>query len=1052
MDDLRGKTSERRQLTVLFCDIVDSTGLSERCDPEDLSEILLEFQAISTRCIKDAGGNVINYIGDGIRSEFGYPLASENEAEAAVRAGLVLLHAVAELSERATATIKEPLRVRIGVHTGLAVIGKAAVGHVHRATEIVGDTPNIAFRLLEAGGPDSLVISNETRRLLRGKFQLQPLGLRTLKGLSRKMEAFQVVGELMDGELEHDETRRNTSPLVGRGAEIDELLLAWEQVKAGRGQSVEITGEPGIGKSRLALELIDKIGLSDDCIVVLQASAQHQNAPLHPIIRRLQQWIGTRADEPPEVNAARLCEFLARMPAGDAETPALIGQLLALPIPRPATATLPDAQELRLKTRESMVQLLTSPANGGVGLLLVEDFHWVDPSTAEVVERIAARIGNAPILLVITSRSSTLGNGSAMTRRIGLQRLADADCRNLADCVVADKQLPSGLLEQIIARSDGVPLFVEELAAAALETGQVDPGTSTNVGDSGHGVPSALYDSLMLRLERLGEAKAIAQLASVIGRSFSHQLLAAIAGEHGDAFEPALARLLESGLIRLEQDDDETAYTFKHALVRDVAYYSLLKRQRRELHARVADAIELHLPEVSNREPAYLAQHLSEAGRTPRAVEMLLRAAAQSAERSANLEARAQLDAALEEIKRLPAGPERDNLELEAQIALIGPTIALQGFAAVAVADVSRRAIELCHALDDDPRIFPSLFARWSYLRAAGNVAEAGELARDYLTIAELKGTRTDRMVGHRLFGTSLHDDGEPARARKHLERATKLYDATADRATALIYGTDVQVTTLSNLCIVDWLLGRVREALLHGQGALDLAGQLRHAHSLGYAFSYVCMLHTLERDVQTVETLARQALAGATNRELPLWISVAQTFLGWAEVESGCLEQGIDTLEKQRGFLERAQLFYWLPTYLCWLTEAHLRAANLQEAKSCLAQAHDFSRRGGNSWYEVECLRLEGRLAAAAAQSHDASAAERCFEQALAVARQRGQRGFALRTARDLAALLAGKGEPARACELLQGELRFFTDQPEGGDRTDAKALLVSLRNAARG
>jgi class 3 adenylate cyclase len=359
MDDLRGKTSERRQLTVLFCDIVDSTGLSERCDPEDLSEILLEFQSISTRCIMDAGGNVINYIGDGIRSEFGYPLTSENEALSAVRAGLVLLHAVAELSERATATLKEPLRVRIGVHTGLAVIGKAAPGHVHRATEIVGDTPNIAFRLLEAGSPNSLVISDETRRLLRGKFQLQSLGLRTLKGLSRKMEAFQVLGELAEGDVAQGATRHNASPLVGRRTELDELLQAWERVKAGRGHSVQITGEPGIGKSRLAMELIDKIGLSGDSIVVLQASAQHRNVPLHPIIKRLEQRIGIRADEAPEVNAARLCQFLAEIPACDEEAPALIGQLLGLPVRRPATASLPDAQEVRRKTRECVVAMLT---------------------------------------------------------------------------------------------------------------------------------------------------------------------------------------------------------------------------------------------------------------------------------------------------------------------------------------------------------------------------------------------------------------------------------------------------------------------------------------------------------------------------------------------------------------------------------------------------------------------------------------------------------------------------------------------------------------------
>ena len=285
-----------------------------------------------------------------------------------------------------------------------------------------------------------------------------------------------------------------------------------------------------------------------------------------------------------------------------------------------------------------------------------------------------------------------------------------------------------------------MPLFVEELVAAALETGQVDPVASPSGVAGGHGVPSALYDSLMLRLERLGEAKAVAQLASVIGRSFSHQLLTAVAPESGNALEAALARLLESGLIRLEHNDDEKVYSFKHALVRDVAYHSLLNRQRRELHARVADAIEIHRPEIASREPDYLAQHLSEAGRTSRAVQMWLEAAKQSAERSANLEANAQLRRAREEIKKLPAGVERDNLELNIQIALIGPTIALQGFGAVAVADVSSRAIELCRALDNDPRIFPALYARWSYLRVASNVREAGALAQDFLTLAEQRG------------------------------------------------------------------------------------------------------------------------------------------------------------------------------------------------------------------------------------------------------------------------------------------------------------------------
>src|SRR6476660_8126198 len=315
MDDLHDRTTERRQVTVLFCDIVDSTGLSERCDIEDLREILLEFQVISSRCINNAGGIVVNYIGDGIRAEFGYPLASENEAESAVHAGLLLLRGIQELSERSTATIQEPLRVRIGLHTGVAVIGKAALGHVHDATEIVGDTPNIAFRLQEIGAPNSLVISGETQRLLKRKFQLRPLGLHSLKGLSRKVEAFQVLGELMEDHAGHHEYLRDALPLVGRSAEIDQLQQAWALAKTGRGHTVEITGEAGIGKSRLAMELISKAELDNASIVVLQASAHHQNTPFYPIVRRFEQMIGVRKENSVETSEARLREFLAQMPS-----------------------------------------------------------------------------------------------------------------------------------------------------------------------------------------------------------------------------------------------------------------------------------------------------------------------------------------------------------------------------------------------------------------------------------------------------------------------------------------------------------------------------------------------------------------------------------------------------------------------------------------------------------------------------------------------------------------------------------------------------------------
>ncbi len=1044
MDELQGRASERRQITVLFCDIVDSTGLSERCDAEDLREILLDFQTISTRCIKDAGGNVINYIGDGIRSEFGYPLNSENEAEHAVRAGLSILTGIDQLGRRAVATLGEPLRVRIGIHTGVAVIGKAALGHVHDATEIVGDTPNIAFRLQEIGKPSSVVISTETRRLLKDRYELRPLGLHALKGLSRKVHAYEVLGELAQARLSPRGERRNPAPIVGRGAEVEQLLEAWRRVQAGCGAAIELVGEAGIGKSRLAAELIEQGGLRPDEVLALQASAQHQNTPFYPIVTAFEHRIGLRSDDDRAANTMRLRQFLDQMGLGEEEPVALIGELLGVPSPQPAAAVVPDRQELRRKTRDAVVRMMTLHASSGPRLLLFEDLHWADPSSLEVLQRIIGQIEDTPLLLVMSSRTEVLSGRSATIRKMVVQRLADQDCARLATSTAQSRMLRQELLDRIIARSDGVPLFIEELVAAALETGQVDSGGArSGAGAEAEGIPAALYDPLMLRLERLGEAKSIAQLASVIGRTFSHRLLTLVTTERGTPAEPALDQLLQSGLIQIERDGEEKVYSFKHALVRDVAYHTLLRRQRRELHGCVAEMIEIHMPEIADREPDYIAQHLSEAERPVRAVHMWLRAAKYSAERSANVEALAQLGMALAHIGKLNPGYERDDLELEAQIASIAPNIALHGFAADEVAKVSDRAIELCHALDDDPRIFPALYARWSYLRVDGKMEQANALARTFLELADRKGSRADRMVGHRLVGTSMME-GDTEKGHFHLLKAVKLYDAATDRPMAVLYGTDVQVTSLSNLCIAEWLLGRPAEALTHGRCALEVAEQLQHAHTLGYAFAHVCMLHTLERDVQTVEALANQALVGATRRELPLWVSVARSFLGWSQVEAGRLAEGIDALEQQRSFLRTAHLIYWLPTYLCWLAEAYVRMDRPDAAKPCIEEAWEIIR-GGKFWYEPECLRLEARISAHP-QVGDGQGALRGFEAALELAHRRGQRGFALRAAHSLATHLVANRQSARALEILQRELLWFQGQPQRGDRAEVQSLVLAL------
>lgn len=1039
---VHGSVGERRQLTVLFADITDSTGLSERCDPEDLRDVLLRFQALCAGCIDSHGGRVVNYIGDGIRAQFGYPIRSENEAENAVRAGLAILRGMEELNASAAVALGEPVRLRIGIHTGWAVIGSGGSGHVHSATEIVGDTPNIAFRLQEIGLPNSITVSDATRRLLRDKFRMRGLGDRMLKGLSRQIGCFQLLGEGNDGIVSRLANPIAGVPLVGRTAELAALAAAWDRVQAGEGQAIEVGGEAGIGKSRLVAEFISRSAHAAP-LYALQASADHQNVPFYPVIRLLEQKAGIRRDEDHETGLGRLRALLAEAGRAGPEPEWLLGELLGVPVAGPTDLIALDAQDIRRRTRELLTALLTAHGRDGAGVLLAEDLHWADPSTQELVNRIAGRIGAARILLLATSRESRLTahpNGSVA--RITLQRLDESACLALASSVVQGRGRPSSiLLDGVVARSDGIPLFIEELVVAALETGELQ--RSERPDAEPHNVPSALYDPLMIRLERLGEAKRIAQMASVIGRSFSSDLLAAVAAEPLERIDAALDRLAESGVVRADTSDLKPVFTFKHALVRDVAYYSLLKRQRRELHARVAETLELPLADSAEAEPAYLANHLAEAGLTARAVRAWLTAARRATEKTAHLEALAQLHAALHELGKLPDGRERDALELDVQIALIAPTIAVCGYSAEDVARVSRRAIELSVKCGDDRRILPALYARWSYDRCTGNIREACRGAEDFLRRAEQADDPIGRAAGHRLLGTSLLLIRRFADARDQLQHAIAQCDPHTDRAEASVYSIDVRSTSHTLLSILAWHLGDPAGGAEQARRGMQLAIEMRHANTLGYAVAHACMFYTYERDVGMVQALANRVQEAAAERELPFWMTIARTFLGWCEIQSGRPAEGIAILDRERAYLARVNLISWMPVYLCWLTEAHLQLGETGHAQLCLTQAREMIAGGGEAWYDPECWRLAGRLAQLQGSQ---GGARDCFEHALALSRRDDDRGFALRAAMDLAGHLSVHGQVVQARAVLDEALRSFGQQPVAGDRAHARALLNNL------
>ena len=739
---------------------------------------------------------------------------------------------------------------------------------------------------------NSLVISDETRRLLRADFPLRPLGSRPLKGLSRRIEAFQVVGAPVEDDIAGGVRRRNAAPLVGRTAEIEQLLQEWELAKSGRGRTVEITGEPGIGKSRLAFELIGKTGLRDDSILVLQASAQHQNTPLYPIIRRLEQRIGIRKDESLEANAARLRDFVAAMPSADEQQYPVIARLLGLPIPASAaTQTVPDAQDLRRRTRDIVVQVLThSRATAAPGLILMEDFHWADPSTVEIVERIADRIAQR----TDPARGRQPDRDSRATARLrsDASRFSGLPTATAAQIAAVGGAGKAAAAASCSSRSSPAPTACR-CSWKSWRRRPSRPATSkpapADVG-GGHGVPSALYDSLMLRLERLGEARAIAQLGSVIGRSFLAP--AAGGGDCDRAAQYACTLFGAAARVRLDQARGRRRRKGLFLQACPGAGRGLPIAPQAAAGASCTVASPTRSKSTGrrspSREPDYLAQHLSEAGRTTRAAHMWIEAAKQSAARSANLEAVAQLRRALEEIKTAPgrnwtgqSGAGRahrvDRTDYRAKRICGRRGRRRQRPGDRALPRAGRRSAHLSG--DVRPMVVPAGRRQC----ARGQRAGAG--------LSDARRTEGHQDRSHGRPSASRHVASrrrDTAKAREHLELATKLYDAAADRMTAGIYGTEVQVTSLSNLCIVNWLLGRVSEAVAQGQEALELARQLGHAHTLGYAFAHVCSLHTLERDATTVKIMAQRALAGAIERELPLWISIARAYLGWSDVEAG--------------------------------------------------------------------------------------------------------------------------------------------------------------------
>src|ERR1700730_18279822 len=1030
---------ERRQLTVMFCDLVGSTALSTRLDPEDTREIISAYHRCCAETITRSGGFVAKYMGDGLLTYFGYPQAHEDDAERAVRTGLALVAEVGKL----TVTSGYTPQIRVGIATGLVVVGDLIGEGAAQEQGVVGETPNLAARLQALGAPGQVAISAGTRRLAEGLFAFHDLGAVALKGFAEPVPAYVALSATSIERRFEARHKSGLMPPVGRGEELHLLMGRWRQVQEGEGRVVLLSGEAGIGKSRLLRALREEIGAGLHALAIYSCAPHLSASPLAPVIQQLHRTSGLEADQAPDAQRRQLDAFVEQHSLGG-DALSLLATLLAVP-----TDDIPQLDWTPQRQKEStlvlLVQYLAAEARRRPLLLVFEDLHWIDPSSREFLDLLVDQIASLPILAVLSYRPdfTVPWPGAPHVTSLRLRRLSTAAAMAIV-LGITGKPMPRQITEQIVARADGIPLFIEELTRAVIESGRLKQAATVWLLDepvAPVAIPLTLHDSLMARLDRLGNAKSVAQIGAVVGRVFERSLIAEIDDRPVAELDTALRRLTDAGLIVRQGEDSqgEDSYAFKHALVRDAAHKRLLLRRRRELHGRVADALVGHpgtFPEV-------LAGHYAEAMRIAEAIDYWKRAGEMAVARTANIEAIDHLENGLRVLRLLPDTPDRAGREVGLQTLLGVARMAVQGYAAPDVQRAYGRAHELCRQLGDTPQLFPVLRGLYVYHLLRGELPEAHALGHQLVEIAEGTGDDGQALEANFALGQTLFvHTGYRAVASRYLAGGAALYDLERHRTHAFLFGQDPGVFCLGLLAWTRLMEGRLSEAQSTLEATLALAERVRHPLSAAAALMFAAFAHVWLRHMTRAEQYADRLIATSTEQALPFFAGMGNLVKGAAEMARGA--EGMKRIEEGMEMYAMTGTRFAQTVAWDYAARASLQLGRPEVAGGYLREVmpHALSDQG-EAYIAPELLRTEALVHGALGDNNGAAASLR---QALVRAEGMGAAFWRLRAACDLACLWRNQGKRAEARALLAPLYGWFTEGFDTPDLKEAKVLLEEL------